>query len=306
MQTADTMLPRRGAQAPGNARDITPSPVTESITYAPVDRRAGLSLREFKRDYLHASRPVILTDVLLDWPARLSWTFETFKSRYGKSIIQAYRYQDGDYRGDRVQRIPLAEFIDKLLANDWKTYPYYLRDDFSLLTEHKELWADFAAPKYCFDWFNLLPSFIIRPGPRIFMGPVGAVTNLHQDMWATHFWMAHLTGRKHWILFPPNQAELLYPSAFNKAHQVVHFDVQPDKPDLERYPLFKKATGLDCTVAPGEIIIVPSNWAHWVTSLDPTISLTHNYMGPGNFRPSLAGQLTWYLGARRSAKPPNA
>jgi hypothetical protein len=32
---------------------------------------------------------------------------------------------------------------------------------------------------------------------------------------------------------------------------------------------------------------VPGGWAHEVISLDATLSLTHNYMGPGCFKPSL-------------------
>jgi len=269
--------------------------------FEPVDRRARLSVREFKREYLHASRPVILTDTIKEWKACSSWTFETFKSRCGKSIVDAYRYEEGTYRPDRVRHMPLADYIDNILAQDSGAYPYYLRDNFSLLIEHKELWADFTMPKYCRDWFHLLPSFMLRPGPRIFMGPKGAVTNLHQDMWGTHFWMAHLTGRKRWILFPPDQAKFLYPAADNKPHRVVRYDVKPDNPDLERFPLFRQAKGLECTVNPGEIIIVPSNWAHWVISVEPTISLTHNYMGPENLRSCLAGQINWYFGSRGSA-----
>lgn len=268
------------------------------ITFGAIDRRSGLSLREFRGEYLN-SKPVILTDAIKGWKAYSSWTFEQFKSDYGHSMVHAYGYKDGTYKPDLVQQMPLAHYIDKILTNEVSTYPYYLRDNFSLLAEHKALWDDFSAPKYCFDWFRLLPSFMLRPGPRIFMGPKGAVTNLHQDMWATHFWMAHLTGRKRWILFPPDQTRFLYPSAANKPHHVVLFDVQPANPDLERFPLFRQAKGIDCTVNPGEMIIVPSNWAHWVISLDPTISLTHNYMGPGNFRSSLAGQLKWYFGSKR-------
>jgi hypothetical protein len=64
---------------------------------------------------------------------------------------------------------------------------------------------------------------------------------------------------------------------------------------LERFPLFKKAKGVECTIGPGDLLIVPGNWLHWVISLDPTLSLTHNYMGPGNFWPCLKGQTGWYL-----------
>ena len=130
-------------------------------------------------------------------------------------------------------------------------------------------------------------------------GSDDACTN-DQDMWSTHFWNTNLEGRKRWILFPADQSEYLYPSASNKPNAVIRFDVQPDNPDLKRFPLFEKTKGLECTVGPGEMIVVPADWIHWVISLDPTISLTHNYMGPGNFRPALTGQLKWYMDTKRS------
>jgi Cupin-like domain len=268
-----------------------------SVQYQPVDRRHNLSVREFKHEYLYRSRPVVVTDALDQWNARDCWTFEAFKSRYGKSKVDVYH---GSSRPEMAQRIPLAEYIERILANDFGAYPYYLRYNFSLLQEHKELWADFAEPKYCFDWFRLLPKFMRLPSPRIYMGPKGAVSDLHQDRWGTHFWMAQLAGRKHWILFGPDQEEFLYGSVGNPGG-LVPYQVNPDAPDLERFPMFAKAKGLECTIGPGDLLIVPSNWVHWVVSLDPTLSLTHNYMGHGNFRSCLKGQLSWTLKAATAA-----
>jgi ribosomal protein L16 Arg81 hydroxylase len=145
-----------------------------------------------------------------------------------------------------------------------------------LFLKHKELLADYTIPKYFFDWFTFLPGFMRLIYPRIFIGPKGAVTPLHDDVWGTHAWLAELVGRKRWILFSPDQRELLY-----------DYKVKPDKPDFERFPLFRKAKPLEATIGPGDIIFVPGGWPHYVISLDPTISLTHNFMGPGCFGPSL-------------------
>ena len=112
--------------------------------------------------------------------------------------------------------------------------------------------------------------------PRIFIGPRGAITPLHMDIWETHAWLAQLVGRKRWLLFPPDQRPLLY-----------DYQVQPCQADLEKFPLFRKASPLECTIGPGDVIFVPSGWAHEVISLDATISITHNYLGPGCFRPGL-------------------
>jgi ribosomal protein L16 Arg81 hydroxylase len=269
-----------------------PATTMEAVRYEPVDRCSGLSVREFKKQYYNR-RPVVMTDGIKDWGARSTWTFDNFKSRYGKSIVSAYPYENGSYRADREQRMPLADYIGKILLYDFDSYPYYLIYNASLLQEHIELWADFSEPKYCFDWFKFIPEFMRFPSPRLYLGPKGAISTLHQDRWGTHFWMAQLEGRKRWILFSPDQAELLYSTKVTG--DLIRYQVQPEKPDLERFPLFKKTKGVECTIGPGDLLIVPGNWLHWVISLDPTLSLTHNYMGPGNFSPCLKGQTGWFL-----------
>ena len=115
-----------------------------------------------------------------------------------------------------------------------------------------------------------MPAFLRLIYPRIFIGPKGALTPLHHDIWETHAWLAQLVGRKRWILFPREQRELLY-----------SYKVRLDCPDFEQFPLLRNAKPVECTIGPGDTIFVPSGWAHQVTSLDATISITHNFMGPG-------------------------
>jgi hypothetical protein len=245
-----------------------------------VDRRSRLSLEQFKCEYRSRGRPVVITDAIEDWKARSRWTFDYFKSRYGGSEVTVYGYEDGEYQPDRFKIVLLADYIDKITSIHWEAYPYYIRDNWKFFTEHKDLLADYRIPDYFFDWFQLLPPMMRLPYPRLFMGPKGAVTPLHKDIWNTHFWMAQLVGRKRWILFPPDQEEFLYDCK-----------VQPDQPDLVRFPLFRKAKPIECTVGPGDTIFVPSGWPHQVISLDPTISITYNYMGPGCFWPSLTNSV---------------
>lgn len=261
--------------------------------YGPVDRRIGLSLREFKREY-YRRKPVILSGGPYGWNAWSSWTWENFKSRCGKSPITVFPYQDKQYRQDGAQKLPLAEYIDKILVNDFDTYPYYMIYNSSLLQEYEALWQDFSEPAHCYDWFNLLPKAVRFPSPRIYIGPRGAVTTLHQDRWDSHFWMAQLQGRKRWILFPPHEAEFLYPASSNKGG-LIRYQLQPDTPDLEQFPLFAKSHGVECVIGPGDLLIVPGGWLHWVKSLDPTLSLTHNYMAPGNIMPCMVGLTKWFL-----------
>lgn len=257
-------MPRTNADAlPTTAAD-------GSLHYPEVDRRSGLSLKEFIREYRRPGKPVVLTDAIDDWKARTTWTFDFFKSRYGQRPVLVYKYRGEKYRHNDSRQMKLGDYIDGIVHSDWEGFPYYIRDNWKMLVELPELTADYKFPKYFFDWFQLLPSFMRLPYPRIFIGPKGAVTPLHVDIWGTHAWLSQLVGRKRWILYPPNQKPLLY-----------DYKVEPDRPDFKRYPLFEQARGVECTIGPGETVYVPGNWSHWVVSLEAGISLSSNYMGPG-------------------------
>jgi hypothetical protein len=242
----------------------------EETSYPQVDRRANLSLSEFSREYRSPGKPVVITDTIEDWRARSAWTFEFFSSRYGSDSVQAYRYQGDKYQQKDARQMRLAEYIDGVATQDWNSFPYYIRDNWALLTAHPELAADYRYPKYFYDWFSLLPPFMRLRYPRIFIGPKGAVTPLHFDIWGTHAWLSQLVGRKRWILFPADQKHLLYGCK-----------VDLERPDYKRFPLFRETRPVECTIGPGDTVFVPGGWAHWVVSLDPTISLSANYMGPG-------------------------
>lgn len=250
--------------------------MNDPLRFRPVDRRARLSVREFKREYQVAGKPVIIPDAIESWNARSSWTFDYFKSRYGQARLLVYRYDNDKYRPENVSHMRLADYIDGVSSNDWHSFPWYVRDNWALLTEYPELSADYTYPQYFFDWFSRLPSFLRLRYPRVFIGPKGAVTPLHRDIWGTHAWLSQLVGRKRWILFSREEAKLLYNN-----------EVNPDSPDFKRFPLLRHTHPYECVLSPGETIFVPGGWPHYVVSLDPTISLTSNYMGPGCFSPVL-------------------
>jgi len=253
---------------------------TASSPYPQVDRRSNLSLSEFRKQYLYPAKPVVITDIIESWPARCRWTLDYFKTRYADAQVTVCHLQGDRYDPSSTKKMRIGAFIDRIQTASFDKYPCYIRDDWDIFLTHRELLADYEVPKYFFDWFVFLPGFMRLAYPRIFIGPKGAITPLHLDIWGTHSWLAQLVGRKRWLLFPADQRHLLY-----------NCNVQPQNPDFKRFPLFRKSRPVECTIGPGDLIFVPGGWAHEVVSLDPTISITHNYMGPGCFIQSLSGSI---------------
>lgn len=250
--------------------DTTPR---EFARFPEVDRRDRLSVREFRREYLYRNRPVVITDAIDGWRARRGWTMDFFSSRYGHLTPRIYHYDPEDeFTPGDTTHMRLDEYVANVTRLEWKDYPYYLRDDWKILHENPELATDYDDLPYFFDWFQLFPKFMRMPYPRVFIGPKGATTPVHVDVWRTHAWLAQFVGRKRWVFFPPDQVPLLYGCK-----------VRVDRPDLTRFPDFARARPVEATIGPGDTLYAPSGWAHWVVSLDATISLSGNYMGPGCF-----------------------
>jgi lysine-specific demethylase 8 len=200
----------------------------------------------------------------------------------GDVRVAVHRYdEEREFTPDAVKEMTLRDYVEGVTTKDWREFPYYLRDNWRIFHTHPELMAEHDVPPYFFDWFRFLPGFMRLPYPRIFIGPKGAITPLHADIWGTHAWLSQLVGKKRWLLFSPDQRKFLY-----------DFDVRCEAPDLRRHPLYREARPLEAVIGPGDTIWVPGNWSHWVHSLEAGISLTYNYMGPGCFRSCLANAFT--------------
>jgi mannose-6-phosphate isomerase-like protein (cupin superfamily) len=88
-----------------------------------------------------------------------------------------------------------------------------------------------------------------------------------------------VAGRRRFTLFPPEQIANLYvgPLELTPAGTPISL-VDPDRPDLERFPRFAEAaaTAQTAELAPGDAIYIPFHWWHAVDSL-ADVNLFVNY-----------------------------
>ena len=85
-----------------------------------------------------------------------------------------------------------------------------------------------------------------------------------------------VVGRKRWRFISPLETPRLY--NFNG----VFSQVDLDRPDLARYPLFGEATVLDIVLEPGETVFLPLGWWHHVTSLELSLSFSFSNLAVPN------------------------
>jgi hypothetical protein len=74
-----------------------------------IERRSARDLpyELFLKEYLHANRPVIISDAAPQWNAMRSWTPEFFKSRYGSQVVNV-SYET---------KMTMSDLIDAVMAS---------------------------------------------------------------------------------------------------------------------------------------------------------------------------------------------
>jgi hypothetical protein len=123
---------------------------------------------------------------------------------------------------------------------------------------------------------NPMPLLSHEVRPRIWIGNAIQVAT-HYD--STDNIACVVGGRRRFTLFPPDQIANLYigPLEMTPAGAPVSM-VDPDAPDLERYPRFALAlrAAQSAELTPGDALYIPYFWWHAVRSLDP-LSVLVNY-----------------------------
>ena len=242
---------------------------------AGIERRAGLSAAEFRRVYLQPRRPVILTDAAAAWPLYGKATPEYFRAHYGT--------HDVSVKGQRWKLGELIDALERSTLDKPGPYPckFEIAKDFCTLLPlvsprpHYSLpdrQANALVPQRLFHYVNNLEIF--------FGGPGGEFPYLHYDLLRLHAWITQLHGDKEFTVYAPDQEPFLYvnpelpwQSAIENHHH----------PDFERYPLFRQARAQKVVVRAGETLFLPCGWWHTARSLNTTISVAFDQLGPDNW-----------------------
>jgi len=238
--------------------------------------RHGIDHKAFREEILPAGQPVILKDLVKDWPAvRAGLDSPRALADYlrgfdrGKQVavlegppsIRGHFFYREDMRGMNFERRPgtISATIERLLAQAGDPGPAALYVESTPTQEH--------LPPFAGENPNpLLPPTVT---PRIWLGNQ-LVVQTHFDLSSNIACVAG--GRRRFTLFPPDQVANLYvgPIEFNISGPPISM-VPLRNPDLARFPRFADALAASqsAELTPGDAIFIPYGWWHHVEALEP-------------------------------------
>jgi len=242
-----------------------------SIRVEPIERAHAPSPEEFARRYRRAGRPVILTGLTEGWLPSAEWAPRRVAMRYGSARVVAAELENGTLRDDPregvvFRRVEIRSFVESMSRPG--SAAHYVMAPLSNLPDAIE--HDYQVPIYC------------RGAPhlqaKLWIGKADTVTPTHRDV--PHNLNVHLFGRKRWLLFSPAATSCMYSRGLLSG--MPNFSsVDPEHPDYERYPRFRRVSALGGTVGPGETLVIPHGWWHHTRSLDDAVAI--NFWWGGRF-----------------------
>lgn len=242
--------------------------------YGRVEKRQHVPCNELLERYVRGSRPLVLTGVAKHWPAMKRWSPQDLSARFGHLDveIQAERSANPNYeinKLDHRRTVRLSAFVETVLTGG-ASNDYYLTANNEALRG-----PGFAA---LLDDIGPLPDICDRAQLAercsFWFGPAGTITPLHHD--TLMLFHTQIVGRKRWRFISPLQSPKLY------NHFDVYSPIDLDRPDLQRYPLFRDATVLEVVAEPGDTVFLPLGWWHQVSALDVSLSFSYSNIAVPN------------------------
>jgi len=289
----------------------------------PREDAAVLTPWAFKAKYMLPNQPVVVRGLRMMRAAK-QWVtsggepaWATIKAHFPATEITATDVRSTNKKRDML----LTEYLDwwerhhmEMKSGDAPLECLYCKD-WTLAADQPDYTAYQVPQHFEEDWLNLhwernradadetkqddiegeLPACKGSGGDHrfVYMGPKGSWTPLHADVLNSFSWSVNVCGRKRWLLFPPEQTELLKDAdgrmslkdARLAGHRVAGEGGCGDGDvDRIRYPRIAESTPYEVIQGPDETIFVPSGWYHQVHNMEATISINHNWLNGSNIQ----------------------
>ncbi|XP_053132471.1 bifunctional peptidase and arginyl-hydroxylase JMJD5 isoform X2 [Hemicordylus capensis] len=254
----------RGGEEPLPKKTRTGFPPAPAISAdAAVSCLRCPSLEHFQDHYLLPQKPVVLEGVADHWPCMKKWSVDYIRQVAGSRTVPVElgsRYTDEDWTQTLMT---VEDFICQYIEDE--NHTGYLAQH-PLFDQIPELKQDIGIPDYCCLGQGDEDEIAINA----WLGPAGTVSPLHQD--PQQNFLVQVMGRKYIRLYSPQESAKLYSHEGHLLHNTSQVD--PEAPDLAKFPKFEAAASQACVLRPGQVLFIPARYWHYVRALDTSFSVS--------------------------------
>lgn len=224
-----------------------------SFHLKPIEVVDEISPEDFQKNYLKKRKPVVIRSMARKWPAYQRWTLDLLEGEIGDRVVRIKNLEKTASRLPKFLRT-FAELSKQLKKNEGTDI-----FEINLLKYAPALRKDYVFP-------GDLIKGRIEKSPRISFGSKGSSSFLGYDVLLSHTFQTQFSGRRHIILFDGKWRDRLYKVPYT-TYAVEN--INPESPDLEKYPALKGVEGHECFLEHGDTLFIPSGWWNWMKFVDP-------------------------------------
>ncbi len=227
-----------------------------------VDRVKTISKKEFLQNYVKPQKPLVIENLIEDWPAFTKWNLDYIKEAVGDKVVPLYDDRPVDYKdgfNEPHAKMKMKDYIS-LLQKEPTRYRIFL---YNILKDVPSLQKDFKFPD--------IGLRIMKSMPMLFFGGQDSFTFMHYDIDLANILHFHFHGKKECILFPYEEKKYLYkvPNSL-----ITHESIDFSKPDFEKWPALKKAKGYIAELEHGHVLYMPEGYWHYMKYITPGFSMS--------------------------------
>ena len=227
-----------------------------------IPRVKNISKAEFLKNYFKPQKPVVIENLIEDWPAYTKWSLDYIEELAGDKEVPLFgnRPISSEYKFNEPHaRMKMKEYI-QLLKSGPTGYRIFL---YNILKEVPALQNDFKYPD--------IGLKLLKKLPFLFFGGENSKVFMHYDIDYANILHFHFEGEKQCILFPPSETRYLYkiPHAL-----ISHEGIDFENPDFEKWPALAQAKGYIANLKHGEVLYMPEGYWHQMTYLTPGFSMS--------------------------------
>lgn len=251
----------------------------------PLERVHRPSIEHFRSEYLSKSRPVIITGLTDEWQDVSSISPAGLRAAYG-DLVGNVRETDDEFEfffgahGGRTRDLTLREYVDLITTRTSDPRPPYF-GNISLSKPPLPALAELG------DRFRFPPFFPnTTDETRLWVGAAGQRSTIHNDPYGN--FNAQVHGRKAFLLLHPRHHFNLYAQKLHDGLWASPID--PDRPDLGKYPLFNEAEAYDVVLDEGDTLFIPIFWWHQARAITVSVNVNNWFSAVGGLWSPLRAQ----------------